>query len=111
MPETTFSKGPNSIRGSLILKLSSDIKREGCELINKKFPDIDILINNAGIFSPKPIFEISDDEWLNYFNINVLVVGDSPKVRAAAVKLPVSMILINTLKSSRLRSTIDDTLS
>ncbi|WP_338149445.1 SDR family oxidoreductase, partial [Xenorhabdus bovienii] len=46
--------------------------REGCELINKKFSDIDILINNAGIFSPKPIFEIRDEEWLNYFNINVL---------------------------------------
>ncbi|KLU14430.1 MULTISPECIES: hypothetical protein [Xenorhabdus] len=30
------------------------------------------ILNEYGIFSPKPIFEISDDEWLNYFNINVL---------------------------------------
>ncbi|MCP9267362.1 SDR family oxidoreductase [Xenorhabdus sp. XENO-1] len=56
-----------------VFTIAADVgTREGCELINKNFPDIDILVNNAGIFSPKPIFEISDDEWLNYFNINVL---------------------------------------
>ncbi|OTA17923.1 3-ketoacyl-ACP reductase [Xenorhabdus vietnamensis] len=56
-----------------VFTVAADVgTREGCELINKKFPAIDILINNAGIFSPKSIFEISDDEWLNYFNINVL---------------------------------------
>ncbi|PHM74947.1 SDR family NAD(P)-dependent oxidoreductase [Xenorhabdus kozodoii] len=56
-----------------VLTVVADVgTREGCEFINEKFPEIDILINNAGIFSPKPIFEISDNEWVNYFNINVL---------------------------------------
>lgn len=33
---------------------------------------IDILVNNVGIFSVKPFAEISDSEWLYYFNINVM---------------------------------------
>lgn len=64
----------NKFNGSdRVFTVAADVgTREGCELINQKFPDIDILINNAGIFSPKPIFEIRDEEWLDYFNINVL---------------------------------------
>lgn len=31
-----------------------------------------LLINNAGIFEPQDIFEISDDTWEKYFDINVM---------------------------------------
>ncbi|WP_312393768.1 SDR family oxidoreductase [Chryseobacterium sp.] len=34
--------------------------------------DIDILINNVGIFELKDFENISDDEWLNIFEINVM---------------------------------------
>lgn len=33
---------------------------------------IDILINNTGIFEVKAFEEISDDEWMHYFNVNIL---------------------------------------
>ena len=33
---------------------------------------IDILINNVGIFAPKPFVEITDEEWLHFFEVNVL---------------------------------------
>ena len=33
---------------------------------------VDILINNVGIFSPKPFAEITDEEWLYFFEVNVL---------------------------------------
>lgn len=33
---------------------------------------IDILVNNFGIFEPKPFEEISDDDWQRFFNLNVL---------------------------------------
>jgi len=33
---------------------------------------IDILINNVGIFSPKPFAEITDEEWLHFFEVNFL---------------------------------------
>jgi NAD(P)-dependent dehydrogenase (short-subunit alcohol dehydrogenase family) len=34
--------------------------------------DVDILINNAGIFEPKPFEEITDAEWFRFFEVNVL---------------------------------------
>jgi NAD(P)-dependent dehydrogenase (short-subunit alcohol dehydrogenase family) len=38
----------------------------------KKHPRVDILINNLGIFEVKPFEEISDAEWLRFFEVNVL---------------------------------------
>ncbi len=36
------------------------------------FPDVDILVNNLGIYEPKPFEEITDDDWVRLFEINVL---------------------------------------
>ncbi|MFV8784026.1 SDR family NAD(P)-dependent oxidoreductase [Microbulbifer sp. SA54] len=33
---------------------------------------LDVLINNMGIFNPKPFAEISDEEWRQFFDVNVL---------------------------------------
>src|SRR5271168_1884056 len=38
----------------------------------KQVPAADILINNLGIFEPKPFAEISDADWLRFFEVNVL---------------------------------------
>jgi NAD(P)-dependent dehydrogenase (short-subunit alcohol dehydrogenase family) len=45
---------------------------DGAESFLKKAPDADVLVNNLGIFDPKPFMEISDAEWLKFFEINVL---------------------------------------
>ena len=37
-----------------------------------QFPHVDILVNNMGIFDPKPFEEISNEEWLRFFNVNVM---------------------------------------
>ena len=38
----------------------------------QQLPDVDILINNAGIFEPKAFADISDEDWFRFFEINVL---------------------------------------
>lgn len=35
-------------------------------------PEIDILINNAGIFEPKAFTDIPDEDWFRFFEINVM---------------------------------------
>ncbi|MCK2239560.1 MULTISPECIES: SDR family NAD(P)-dependent oxidoreductase [unclassified Crossiella] len=45
---------------------------EGAEGLFDRLPDVDILINNTGIFEPKPVFEITDADWLRFFEVNVL---------------------------------------
>jgi NAD(P)-dependent dehydrogenase (short-subunit alcohol dehydrogenase family) len=38
----------------------------------RKYPDVDILVNNLGIFEPKPFEEIPDEDWKRFFDVNVL---------------------------------------
>ncbi len=45
---------------------------EGAERALETLPDVDILVNNLGVFGAVPALEISDDEWRRYFEINVL---------------------------------------
>ena len=45
---------------------------QGCRELTGRLPDADILVNNLGIFDPKPFEEIADDEWLRFFEINVM---------------------------------------
>jgi NAD(P)-dependent dehydrogenase (short-subunit alcohol dehydrogenase family) len=42
------------------------------ERMLKQYPRVDILVNNLGIFEPKPFEEIPDDEWRRFFEVNVL---------------------------------------
>jgi NAD(P)-dependent dehydrogenase (short-subunit alcohol dehydrogenase family) len=47
----------------------------GCQEILDQLTELDeveILINNAGIFGVEDFFDIDDEEWLRYFQINVL---------------------------------------
>src|ERR1700744_5726775 len=37
------------------------------EQLARTYPDVEILINNLGIFEPKPFEEISDTDWLRFF--------------------------------------------
>ncbi|CAO4143767.1 SDR family NAD(P)-dependent oxidoreductase [Methylorubrum extorquens] len=45
---------------------------EGAGELLAALPRVDILINNAGIFEPKPFFEIADAEWRRFFEMNVM---------------------------------------
>jgi NAD(P)-dependent dehydrogenase (short-subunit alcohol dehydrogenase family) len=40
--------------------------------LTQLYSELDILINNLGIFEPKPFTEISDQEWMHFFEVNVL---------------------------------------
>lgn len=45
---------------------------EATEALVKKFPAVDILVNNLGIFEPKPFEQIPDEDWRRFFEVNVL---------------------------------------
>jgi NAD(P)-dependent dehydrogenase (short-subunit alcohol dehydrogenase family) len=46
--------------------------RQGVDLLTREVPEVDILVNNVGIFEPKPFAEITDEDWLRFFEVNVL---------------------------------------
>ncbi len=45
---------------------------EGCARLIAEHPEVDVLVNNMGIFEPKRFDEISDADWLRFFEANVL---------------------------------------
>jgi NAD(P)-dependent dehydrogenase (short-subunit alcohol dehydrogenase family) len=45
---------------------------EGCGQLVAVAPAIDILVNNAGIFEPKDFFDIADEDWERFFEVNVV---------------------------------------
>jgi NAD(P)-dependent dehydrogenase (short-subunit alcohol dehydrogenase family) len=45
---------------------------EGAEALIQQVLETDILINNLGIYEPKPFAEITDADWLKIFEVNVL---------------------------------------
>src|SRR5665213_3367418 len=38
----------------------------------KQLPDVDILVNNVGIFEPKEFKDIPDADWFKFFEVNVM---------------------------------------
>lgn len=47
-------------------------KAEDIEALVKQVPQVDILINNVAIFEPKEFRDITDADWLRFYEINVL---------------------------------------
>ncbi len=45
---------------------------EQVNVLVKEAGNIDILINNVGIFEPKQFFEIADADWFKFFEVNVM---------------------------------------
>lgn len=44
----------------------------GAETLLQQVPEISILVNNLGIYSSKDFSEISDEDWMNIFEVNVM---------------------------------------
>lgn len=59
--------------GATVTGVAADVSTaEGCVALIKAVPSVDILINNAGIFEPKPFVEVADADWTRFFETNVM---------------------------------------
>lgn len=59
---------PENVRG-----VAADLATaDGCAALTSQLPSVDILVNNVGIFGPKDFFEVTDEEWQHFFDLNVM---------------------------------------
>ena len=59
--------------GADVRTLAADLgTAEGCDALVAAVPEADILVNNVGIYGVKPFFEITDEDWTHYFEVNVM---------------------------------------
>ena len=59
-------------KGKVIGAAADLSSAEGVQSVIEAHPELGILVNNVSIFDPKPFGEISDDEWLDFFQLNVM---------------------------------------
>lgn len=100
--------------------IAADLGTEaGVNAVIARFPAVDILVNNLGIFEPKPFEEIADDDWRRFFEVNVLsgvrlsrhYIGPMKEANwgriifissESALQIPVEMIHYGTTKTAQL---------
>jgi NAD(P)-dependent dehydrogenase (short-subunit alcohol dehydrogenase family) len=59
--------------GARVQGVAGDLgTRQGVDLLTSAIPEVDILVNNLGIYEAKPFPEIGDDDWQRMFDINVM---------------------------------------
>lgn len=62
-----------AVPGAQVAGVAADLGTgEGCAALTRALPEVEILVNNVGIFEPKAFAEISDADWLRFFEVNVL---------------------------------------
>ncbi|WBL22551.1 SDR family NAD(P)-dependent oxidoreductase [Zunongwangia sp. HRR-M8] len=71
--EASISKLKEEVKTANISGIACDFsQKEEIDDLIEKLGHVDILINNVGIFNPKDFFEIPDEEWKDFYEINVL---------------------------------------
>ena len=74
----------NGIAAGSALPFAADLSTAAAANdVARQYPDVDIVVNNLGIFEPKDFLDIADDEWNRFFEVNVL-----SGVRLARLYLP-----------------------
>jgi NAD(P)-dependent dehydrogenase (short-subunit alcohol dehydrogenase family) len=91
----------------------------GIERLVTAHPDVDVLVNNAGVFAPVAFEDITDAEWMRFFETNVMsgvrlarhhfprmLKRDYGRIlfisSESAVQIPVEMIHYGTTKTAQL---------
>lgn len=92
---------------------------EGAARVIEALPDVDILVNNLGIFAAQDVFEVDDEEWDRFWQTNVvsgirLTRHYAPRMRdrgwgriqfiasESAVVIPVEMVHYGVTKTAQL---------
>ena len=62
-----------AVPGAKVRGVAADVSTaDGCNALVAELPEVDILVNNAGIFEPKGCFDIPDEDWSRFFEVNVM---------------------------------------
>lgn len=71
--EQAITSLQHAVPGASALAASGDVATAaGVDAVVAAADEIDILINNTGIFEPKPFESIPDADWLRFFEVNVM---------------------------------------
>jgi NAD(P)-dependent dehydrogenase (short-subunit alcohol dehydrogenase family) len=61
------------VPGAVVDGVAADLgTAAGVDLLVGRVPEVNVLVNNLGIFEPKDFADIADDDWQRFFDVNVM---------------------------------------
>jgi len=71
--EKALARVRKAVKGAQVTGIVADAaSAAGAKTIVGQAPDIDILVNNLGIYKRQGFFETPDEDWTHFFEVNVL---------------------------------------
>jgi len=71
--DTAIARVRDAVPGADVQGAAADLgDAAGCAALIAAVPGVDILVNNMGIYGPKPFFELEDEDWQRMFDVNVM---------------------------------------
>jgi len=62
-----------AVPGAQVDTVAADLSTAaGAAAVTGAVPEVDVLVNNVGIFEPKPFEQIPEEDWLRFFETNVM---------------------------------------
>jgi NAD(P)-dependent dehydrogenase (short-subunit alcohol dehydrogenase family) len=63
----------SAVPGADVAVVAADLSTAaGAQAVISHVPEVDVLVNNVGIFEPKPFDQIPDEDWTRFFETNVM---------------------------------------
>ncbi len=59
-------------KGKITTSTADLSTQAGVDALVAQLPEVDILVNNLGVYEPKPFEQITDEDWLKIFQLNVM---------------------------------------
>jgi NAD(P)-dependent dehydrogenase (short-subunit alcohol dehydrogenase family) len=71
--ERAIARIKKAVKGAKVVGVVADAATaEGSKTIVGQAPDVDILVNNLGIYKRQGFFETPDEDWMHFYEVNVL---------------------------------------
>lgn len=62
-----------AVPGADVRGVAADLATaSGCQSLVDAEPQVDILVNNVGLFGPHDFFDVPDEKWQQYFDVNIM---------------------------------------
>lgn len=70
---TAIAELENAVDGAKVHGVAADLgTAKGVDTLIDQVPSADVLVNNVAVFDPRDFFDITDAEWQQYFDVNIM---------------------------------------
>jgi len=71
--EDALARAREAVPSGTFMGIAADLgQAAGCDAVSAAYPALDIVVNNVGFYAMAAFDDVPDEEWENYFQVNVM---------------------------------------